>query len=258
MGTDVPIEITRYGGEGFRPAGVRTIKEIPLRIFLGGRELVCLLCSGTHPRFLTAGYLFSCGLIAAAADIAELDVAADETGMTAHVALRGGVPDLCGLHVTSGLGRLVNANGPRTGKVLPVNAPWVDPDSLLSLMGELHARSALYRLTRGCHNAALCTAGEMLFFRSDIGRHNAIDAIVGQCLLEGTALADKMILTTGRAASEIVHKAAHAGVPVLASTAVATSLAVESARERRLTLVGNVTRDGFWIYSTPGRFLDFR
>lgn len=255
MTANIPFDIMGYGTDGFRPVVARTIREIPLRIFLGGEELVCLLCSGLCPRFLTAGYLFSCGLLATPADIERLEVVEDATSITAHVALRPGRPGILSANVTSGLGRLVRTNRPRPRTVLPHREPWVRPGDILALMGELQARSELYRRTRGCHSAALCTAREMLLFRSDIGRHNAVDAIVGQSLLEGLAMDDKMLLTTGRAASEIVCKAANAGVSVLASLAVATSLAVETARECRLTLVGNVGHDGFWVYSAPERLV---
>jgi FdhD protein len=121
------------------------------------------------------------------------------------------------------------------------------------MVRELHARSTLYRLTRGCHNSSLCTAEDMLLFRSDIGRHNAIDTIVGQCLLENIGLRDKMIVSTGRIASEIVHKAVRAGIGVYVSVAVATSQAVETAKRYDLTLIGNATEDTFWVYNDPGR-----
>jgi len=255
MDPHTQVDITAYDGNGPRAVTVTAIREVPLRILVGGRELIRLLCSGLSPRFLAAGYLFSCGVITSAADIVNLEVNEDATGIDVRVDLGRDTADLLGVDITSGLGRVVRTHTPRPRAISPPKAPWLRPDALLSLARELHARSDLYRLTRGCHNSSLCSATAMLLFRSDIGRHNAIDTIVGQTLLEGLPVTDKLIVTTGRVASEIVQKAARAGVPVLASTAVATSLAVQSAREYGLTLIGNVTNDGFWIYNDPGRLL---
>ncbi|WP_243312427.1 formate dehydrogenase accessory sulfurtransferase FdhD [Fundidesulfovibrio agrisoli] len=253
MATDHPFDVLEYRDGVFRAARVRAIREVPLRMVVNGRELVRLMFTGAHPRFLAAGYLLSCGLIESARDIATLDVEEGPDALEARVALRNSQPRAHALSVTSGLGRVLAGQGQRLRTQLPLAKGWVDPAAVVRLAAELHARSDLYRLTRGCHNASLCSAGEMLLFRSDIGRHNAIDTLAGQCLLEGLPTGDKMVVSTGRVASEIVHKAVRAGIPVLASTAAATALAVESAREHGLTLIGNVDAGGFRVYSDPGR-----
>jgi FdhD protein len=133
----------------------------------------------------------------------------------------------------------------------------VSPEQILALAGELHERSTLYKSTRGCHNSSLCTPDEMLLFREDIGRHNAIDMLCGQCFLDDVAVDDKMIVTTGRIASEILLKVVRIGVPVLASTAVATSFSVELARKTGITLIGNIKDDSFWVYNDNGRIQGF-
>lgn len=253
MDPQFPIDILDFRGGSFREARVEAIREAPLTIHVCGREVIRLLCSGMHPHYLAVGYLYSCGVIAGAGDIEGIDVEETERCIDVRVTLRGEMVGTLGVDVTSGLGRMVRTNGPRPWALASPEEPWVRSENIVALAGELHARSELYRRTRGCHNSSLCTPEEMLLFRSDIGRHNAIDTLVGQCLLEGLPVADKMIVTTGRIASEIVHKTAMAGVPVLASTAVATALAVERAREYGLTLIGNVTRDGFWVYNDSGR-----
>jgi FdhD protein len=97
----------------------------------------------------------------------------------------------------------------------------------------------------------------MLLFREDIGRHNAIDMLCGQCFLDDVAVDDKMIVSTGRIASEILLKVVRIGVPVLASTAVATSFSVELARKTGITLIGNIRDDSFWVYNDNGRIVGF-
>ena len=133
--------------------------------------------------------------------------------------------------------------------------PAIEPARILALMAELRARSTLHAITRGCHNASLCEPARMLVFREDIGRHNAIDMIGGLCLLEGLPVADKLVVSTGRVASEIVLKVARMGIGMLVSASAATSLAVELARRIGLTLVGSTHAEGFRVYHGAGRIL---
>ena len=142
--------------------------------------------------------------------------------------------------VTSGCGKGTNfgRNMETVSRRRMNGGPRVSPQNILDLAAELQERSSLYEQTRGCHNSSLCTPDEMLIFREDIGRHNAIDMIVGECFFSGMDTRDKMIVSTGRVASEILLKTVRIGVPVLISTAVATSLSVKLARATGLTLVG--------------------
>ena len=259
----VPLDIQIYQDASLRPAQVKAIRELPLRLSLNGRDLVTLQCTGLYPEYLAAGYLFACGLIERAADIAKLSTRHGASGIEVEVELLNGLrPEPAGLSLSSALGRDVLTQGApgeqpiRPGLApVPVGRAFLPAQKILELGRELHERSQLYRLTRGCHNCSLCSLEGMLIFRSDIGRHNAIDTILGQCLLEGVGLSDKLLVSTGRIASEIVYKAARAGVGVYASIAVATSQAVEMARALDLTLIGNLREQGFWVYNDPGRLL---
>ena len=133
----------------------------------------------------------------------------------------------------------------------------VTPDQVLALARQLHERSALYNDTHGCHNSALCTPEEILIFREDIGRHNAIDMICGQCFLDDISVDDKMIVSPRRVASEILLKVVRIGIPVLCSTAVATSFSVGLARKTGITLIGNIKKESFWVYNDAGRIAGF-
>ncbi len=263
MAPHVSSAILEYRDGAYQAAEVRTILERPLRIVANGRDVVTLQCTGMEPGFLAVGYLFGCGLIEGADDLVGMDIVEDASGMVVRMELRRAPPRASGVRLTSGMGRdlltqgTANAHSVLAGsKRIPLpSEPFLRPENILELVRELHARSSLYRLTRGCHNASLCCPGAMLIFRSDIGRHNAIDTIVGQCLLEGISLEDKLIVSTGRVASEIAQKAIRAGVGAYVSTAAATSQAVESARRHGLTLIGNVTGDTFRVYNDPGRLV---
>jgi FdhD protein len=253
MDDSIRYDILAYEGGALAPRSVAAIRETVLTIRVQGRGAVSLLCTGKEPRFLAAGFLFSCGLIDAAGDIVRLDVSERGDGIEALVELRGRPgPDEGNAALTSGLGWTCRLDRDRLGPARQPAAPFLEPGALIGLAAELDARSGLYRLTRGCHNASLCTGDRMLLFREDIGRHNAIDTLIGQCLLEGIVTADKLILSTGRIASEIVQKAVRAGFPALASTAVATGAAVDAARQAGLALVGNIGKGGFWVYHDNG------
>lgn len=250
-------EIDAYGPRGFRRERIEAIREVPLTILLNGREVVTLLCTAKHPEYLAVGFCKSDALITEPGQLK--DVRVEDRGdrilarvETSHDPLEGRTLQRA---ITSGCGKGTNFDrNVATVSRRRIDAPLsVTPDQLLRLAAELHARSTLYERTRGCHNSSLCTPEEMLIFREDIGRHNAIDMIVGQCFLEGIPTHDKMIVSTGRVASEILLKAARIGVPVLASTAVVTRFSVELAREIGITLVGNIQDDGLWVYNAAGR-----
>ncbi|MBE9580115.1 MAG: formate dehydrogenase accessory sulfurtransferase FdhD, partial [Proteobacteria bacterium] len=99
----------------------------------------------------------------------------------------------------------------------------------------------------------LASPEKILIFHEDIGRHNAIDMICGQCLLDGIPTEDKLIVTTGRIASEILLKAIRLGVPVLASGSAATRFAIDLARKTNMTLVGQVEQGHMIVFNNGGR-----
>ena len=255
-----PFDIVEYGPKGPKPVSIESIREVPLTIYLNDREVVTLLCTGKYPRQLALGFLKSDALVNDPSQIQDVDIRDEDGRITARVTVshdpweKGRT-----IHrsITSGCGKGTNfdRNVETISKRRVTSELTVSPAQILALAGELKHRSTLYGRTRGCHNSSLCSPQEMLIFREDIGRHNAIDMIVGQCFLEGLDTSDKMIVSTGRVASEILLKTVRIGVSVLASTAVATSFSVELARKIGLTLIGNIKADSFWVYNDPGRII---
>ncbi len=260
MTDKAPYEIKEYSASGHKTIAIEAIREVPLTIYLNDREVVTLLCTGKYPRHLAVGFLKSDALITDPAQLLEVDITDDKERITAKVTVSHD-PWAKGRtiqrSITSGCGKGTNfdRNVATISKRRVVSDLKVSPAQILALAGELKERSTLYGRTRGCHNSSLCTPQEMLLFREDIGRHNAIDMIVGECFLEGIPTEDKMIVSTGRVASEILLKTVRIGVSVLASTAVATSFSVQLARTIGLTLIGNIKADSFWVYNDPGRII---
>lgn len=247
--------------QGFARKPIASIREIPLTIMLNGREVVTLLCTAKHPEYLAVGFLKSDAFITSPDQITDLTVRRDDERLVAEVETCHDPWEnrVMERSVTSGCGKGTNfgRNVQTVSKRRLGGDIRITPDQILALVRELHSRSTLYNETRGCHNSSLCTPDEMLLFREDIGRHNAIDMLCGQCFLDNVPVADKLIVSTGRVASEILLKVVRIGVPILVSTAVATNFSVELARKTGITLVGNAKDDSFWVYNDNGRIIGF-
>jgi len=253
-------EIFEYKA-GFTKKPIKSIREVPLTIMLNGREVVTLLCTARFPEYLAVGFLKSDAYISSPDQITDMTVREQDDRIIAEVETcndpwEGRIMERS---ITSGCGKGTNfgRNVTTISKRRLDGDIKVTPKQILNLANELHERSTLYNATRGCHNSSLCTPEEMLLFREDIGRHNAIDMICGQCFLDSVSVEDKMIVSTGRVASEILLKVVRIGVPIMVSTAVATSFSVELARKTGITLVGNVKDDSFWVYNDKGRIIGF-
>jgi FdhD protein len=131
----------------------------------------------------------------------------------------------------------------------------MEPELLTSLPAALRAAQRVFGRTGGLHAAGLFDAdGRLVCVREDIGRHNAVDKAIGDCLLHGCMpLSERVLLVSGRGGFEIVQKALAAGVPILASVSAPSSLAVQMARDGGLTLVGFLRDRRFVVYSHPDR-----
>lgn len=139
----------------------------------------------------------------------------------------------------------------RTGvQSLPQNGLTVSSDLIHSLPSLLRDSQSVFDKTGGLHASALFnTDGELDIVREDVGRHNALDKVIGAKFMDGeTPLAKKILLVSGRASFELVQKALMAGIPILAAVGAPSSLAVELAREYGMSLVGFVRNDRFNIY----------
>lgn len=229
------------------------VREVPFTIWLNGLEVVTLLCTGLDLECLAVGFLKSEGLLKDRSALTKVEI--DREGTFARIETTedtGFAASLLGKRtVTSGCGKgSTFYNSLDALAARKIQTPVTIAESQVrALMGELNNQSELYRVTHGVHNCGLAKDGELILFRADIGRHNALDMIIGTCFLEGVETGDKALLTTGRVTSEILIKAAKVGLPLIISRSSATSMAVNLARELNITVIGRVRAGSFVIYN---------
>jgi FdhD protein len=126
---------------------------------------------------------------------------------------------------------------------------------IIGLPDALRAAQRVFEQTGGLHASGLFdTAGKLLSLREDVGRHNALDKVVGEALLQGSLpLSEHLLQVSGRTSFEIVQKAAMAGIPIVSAVSAPSSLAVASAKRMGMTLIGFVRGDRFNVYAHPER-----
>lgn len=249
------IPIIRITGRARVDDEDAVVTEFNLTIVLNGRELVTLLCSPEKLEFLAAGFLCSQGLITAKEEIR--DIALDKDKGVIAVTTRKPVKfpgDILSRRLigSSGEKGVFAPIDPRQGAINNSRIT-VSSQEVIALMGDFIQRSEVYRATGGVHSAALCTSQRIILFSDDIGRHNAIDKIFGECLLMDIPVDDRMLLTSGRVSSEIVLKAAKRNIPILISKAAPTKIGVDLAHNLGITLICFVRGINMNIYSHPWR-----
>lgn len=238
---------------------LHVISEIPLTLYLGDREIITLLTSGQDPQELAVGFFFSEGFFDAREEIAALDFHPD-TGICRVQPAKpmDSFTDLFGKRmVTSGCGKGSSfsyvMDSISSGRIQVDSPLAVPPYVITTLAKAIYRPSALYRETHGVHAAALCSKDEILIFREDIGRHNALDKIAGCCLLDGWDRKDTLLFTTGRITSEVMVKAGRLGCPIVVSRSSATALALELAEQIGISVLGGARSSGFHVYTNEQR-----
>lgn len=235
------------------------VVEEPLEIRIGKTPISVTMRTPGHDLELTAGFLFTEGIISSHAVLGALAAAGPNT-VTAEIPNGSGLPldSQRNFFAASSCGICGKATieSVRVRGIKPVNSAFsIDPEVLCSLPQRLRESQAVFGRTGGLHAAAAFNhAGEMLVLREDIGRHNAVDKVVGWALLnDQIPLKNFVLLVSGRGGFEIAQKALVAGFPVLASVSAPSSLAVQIAREFGVTMVGFLRGKRFVAYSAPLR-----
>ena len=247
------VSIQRVTEAGKKVNEDLVIRELPLTIFLNGKELVTLLCTPNGLDSLAVGFLFSEGLLKGKDEIQRI-IVDDRRGVVRIKTTADKEPDselLFKRFITSGCGRgatfLSAADVQDLTKV--ESQVVITAHEVFSLVHEFQHRSPIYRTTGGVHSAALCDAKNILVFAEDIGRHNAIDKVFGECLLKDIPTDDRIIITSGRISSEILLKVAKRKIPIIASVSAPTNAGIKLANALGITLIGFVRGKRMNVYT---------
>lgn len=256
-------------------AGVRDVAddvvavEEPLEVRVNGEPFAVIMRTPGHDLPLAAGFLLAEDVVREAGEIAAIeqcdDVEDEARGNVLNVTV--GAAAAARLSARLGERRQIIATaacglcGRRTieslrTRVASVGGRWSVPaDVVLGLPAALRAAQAAFDVTGGIHASALCDLdGRVRLAAEDVGRHNALDKIVGRALLDGQVpLDDRLLVVSGRASYELVQKALLAGVPLVAGVSAPSSLAVALAAETGITLCGFVRGRSMNVYTHPHR-----
>jgi FdhD protein len=266
--TRARVRVVEAGSVRVQQDELATEEPLEIRLHAGGitRSVAVTMRTPGADFELAAGFLFSEGLISSRDDVDRLSYCVGNDACDGEqqynvvtVDLRPHVtPDLllfdrnfgitsaCGICGKSSLDQVE-----RRG-IAPLGpGPVVSHDVLYGLPDELRRAQGLFAATGGLHAAGLFSKnGELIALREDVGRHNAVDKLVGWALLEGKLpLRERILMVSGRSSFEIAQKCVAAGVPMLCAVSAPSSLAVDLARRFGLTLVGFLRGDRFNIYA---------
>ncbi len=269
------LKVRRWDSGRWSEAPDAVVGEEPLQLSLDGERLSVVMRTSGNDVELAMGLLFAEGVIGLAADVDHVRISAESGEVEAAlrvdaslvesneidvrlVAEPGRRPQrsmlsssacgVCGAVMIEDLKRGLSALHP---------GPSVGAGVITGLVEKLRARQGVFERTGGLHAAGLFTpSGELLCGREDVGRHNAVDKVIGRALIDRRLPAsDTILLVSGRAGYEIVQKAIAAGIPVVAAVGAPTSLAVALAREFEQTLVGFLRGERFNVYSGAERLV---
>jgi FdhD protein len=267
----IPRMVSVTGVQEWREGELRSIDdylvgEEPLEIRIGDAALSVTMRTPGHDLELATGFLFTEGLIRESSQIASVQHEADDRQNGANrvrVDLAPGVTlDSEALRrnfyaaSSCGVCGKASIDAVRAHGMEPPNASFqIEAEVLCRLPDQLRASQAIFGRTGGLHAAGLFDAqGELIVLREDVGRHNAVDKIVGWCFANGRLpLSESVLLVSGRGGFEIVQKSLMAGIPVLASVSAPSDLAVNLAREFGMALIGFLRGRRFVIYSGSPR-----
>jgi len=231
-------------------------REAAITIYLNDEELATLLGTPQKLKELAVGFLYSEGILKNLADLKQVSVDDKKGIIWVETAKKTYLGKL--LHkrfLTSGCGKgtsFLNVSDLKGIDKLDSKIE-VSSEKITALMKNMLERAELYKEAGGIHSSALSDGKSIIMMSEDIGRHNTLDKILGECFLNKIEAKDKIVFTTGRISSEMLLKAVKVGIPILVSRTAPTNLAVEAANELGATLVGYARASSMRVYTNDWR-----
>jgi len=268
-----PVQIARWRAGDWRDDHDQVAAEEPLQLSLDGKPLSIVMRTPGNDLELALGLLWAERVIRSLDDVGRVRMSAEAQEDEPRVSLANDLVESnqVDVYLRSSGGRRPERSflatsacgvcGATTVESLALDfarlarGPTVDPAMLPRLSDRLREQQRIFESTGGLHAAGLFDErGELELLREDIGRHNAVDKIVGRALLDGRLpLTRSVLAVSGRAGYEVVQKAVAAGIPILAAVGAPSSLAVATAERFGMTLVGFLRDDRFNVYTAPDR-----
>lgn len=259
MNSFTKINIIKYRNGLFSETIDNIASEKRLKIFSNNKEILSMLCTPTMVKELVVGFGISEGLLMGESHgdsqsswcSERIEVFWKDEDIEVHLPID--TPEAVAT-LTSGCAKGVTFISDEKLPIIKDDFK-VSNNVIFELYKKFQKKSELFKATGGVHNAALCDEKEIIVFTEDIGRHNAVDKIIGYAFLENISLQGKMLLLSGRLSSEITIKAIRANVPILVSRAAPTDMSIEIARKSNITLIGFLRGQHLNIYSQPERII---
>lgn len=234
------------------------VVESSLNITINDRDVVTLLSSPAERKELALGFMKSEGLVGGLEQVERLELGDSEKNVEVELDESVEIETYFERKraLTSSCGRATSVVENLDRLELTGSGPVMEsPAVLTNLMEDMQKRAELFRLTGGSHTAAIASGESVLHLAEDIGRHNAVDKVIGKSLFSGGVLAESILLTSGRLSSEMTLKAIRSRVPITVSRSAPTTLAVRIARAANLSMVGFTRGKRMNIYSGEERLL---
>lgn len=248
------FKICKYSNGEMKSINDNVVVEHSLTVYLNGQELITKLCTPKSLKFLVTGFLFSEGIIEKIEQIEDICIV--EKDGTALVTL---LKD-CTTQLNKNVFYRTITRGSSGGKSILEDDSRkietkikIDNENVIKLADQFNKKSDLFLKTGGVHSCALCTQDKTIYFEEDIGRHNALEKILGKVLINKVNIDDKIIFTSGRLSSEIIKKAVKIRVPFVVSRSAPTDAAICLGEAYGITMIGFARGDRMNIYTCQER-----
>lgn len=242
---DMPC--TKYEDGTFTPALHPVVDEVPVSVIVNGRTAATMMTSPVMLRELAVGFLLTEGVIRR---LDEIEALAERENTVEVITKNPNKLLFSKKSVLSGCGGTTSFLDMRRSPKVS-SALVVAPETVIGAVRDL-LNSPLHRLTGGVHGVGLVRAdGTVVAFVEDIGRHNALDRVIGYAALNGVATGDCFVVCTGRISSEMARKCLRTGIPLIVSRGATTTLAVTMAEKGGLAIIGFVRAGRMNIYTHP-------
>ncbi len=247
------VQYQFFQNEKIEQVDAQIIVEAPVSLTINGENWLTFMCTPIQLDALAVGFLFNEGVIASLDEVADLRVCENNENVDVWLTHSAEKPKHWMRTSGCGGGQTTGGTNLNPGLADRQNDVVLKAEQIPSLLAMLDDEQSLYRLAGGVHTSVLSDGTQRILAAEDIGRHNTLDKLAGQMLLNGSKPNAGVILTTGRISSEMMQKSIRLGASVVISRTSPSSMSVELAEKQGITLIGYAKRHRFNLYTHPER-----